>query len=507
MAMDAVPFDKSTHWSFKTVSTMATDAVPLELLRSEFYELKLRFQAAADPRNPCKAWLIHSNDDSFLSSASNLVEGWKEARGCIVAVPVICPETRLMQVDGNGEAVEVEGRRTAGFKRAVKVEGSDVLKLLCDDAAALLRELPDETLKQLWCNLPPRTRVNREEAAFAGAAWVAAVFELAWQNHKVPPLRAEKWVPLDARQKIALESIRDFQSGPFKLSDAQLQSLGENPSWYSTLPDFTAASVKAISILQSWLNDVPKPAPEANGEPSKSGEQLRTDTPDGEQSLASAIVAAKQILRDWFESGRGEFVDHELASALPIAKYMKSVVSVLIDEQLIVGKESSRTPLFSDANLAPSLFVGTSSHWYRIRSTILDTKPVERQAETLAGGEGADGKQSKPKGTGHRRTSEELFKAALRTHHKYETGGSVLNVEPASTRQIESLTKNSVSDSTAGRLLTKHFGSVEKYRNACFSGAIGPKLVVLLGDGLHAFGSFDATERDVEDQNDNDSDD
>ena len=125
----------------------------------------------------------------------------------------------------------------------------------------------------------------------------------------------------------------------------------------------------------------------------------------------------------------------------------------------------------------------------------------------MAGGDRSDGKQPKPKGTGHRRTNEELFKAALRKHHKYETGGSVLNVEPVSTRRIEELTEKGVSDSTAGRLLKRHFGSVEQYRDACFSGAIGPKLVVLLGDGLHAFGSFDATENDVEDTAENDSDD
>lgn len=101
------------------------------------------------------------------------------------------------------------------------------------------------------------------------------------------------------------------------------------------------------------------------------------------------------------------------------------------------------------------------------------------------------------KSTGPRRTNEELFKAALRKHHGYESDGSVLNVEPISTRGIEGLV--GVSDSTAQRLLKKHFGSVEQYRNACFSGAIKPKLVVLLGDGLHAFGTSDLTGHDTED--------
>ena len=138
-------------------------------------------------------------------------------------------------------------------------------------------------------------------------------------------------------------------------------------------------------------------------------------------------------------------------------------------------------------------------------------KPVERQTGTLAGGDGggeseADGKPANGKKRGVDRTKEELFKSALRTHHKYETGGSVLNVEPVTTRQVEILTQMGISDTTAGRLLAKHFGTVEKYRDACFSGAIGPKLVVLLGDGLHAFGSFDSSERDVEDATDDGSD-
>lgn len=101
--------------------------------------------------------------------------------------------------------------------------------------------------------------------------------------------------------------------------------------------------------------------------------------------------------------------------------------------------------------------------------------------------------------SGHRRNSEELFRAALRRHHQYQTGGSILNPEPASTRQIEELAGSGVSDSTARRLLERHFGSVEQYREACRSRVIGQKLVVLLGDGLHAFGSFDTTKSDVED--------
>jgi len=105
----------------------------------------------------------------------------------------------------------------------------------------------------------------------------------------------------------------------------------------------------------------------------------------------------------------------------------------------------------------------------------------------------------------HRRNSEELFKSAMRKHHKYQTGGSVLNFDPVSARQIEQLTDKGISDSTACRLLRKHFGSIGNYRKMCATKAIGPKLVILLGDGLHAFGSFDSSKLGIKDRSDSGS--
>ena len=128
--------------------------------------------------------------------------------------------------------------------------------------------------------------------------------------------------------------------------------------------------------------------------------------------------------------------------------------------------------------------------------------PAIESAADAGGQDGKAGDKQKRKSTGPRRTSEELFKAALRTHHCYEADGSVLNVEPISTRQIEKLV--GVSDSTAGRLLRKHFGGVEKYRAACFSGAIKPKLVILMGDWLHASGTFNPAGHDAQDSTDAD---
>ncbi len=72
-----------------------------------------------------------------------------------------------------------------------------------------------------------------------------------------------------------------------------------------------------------------------------------------------------------------------------------------------------------------------------------------------------------------RRSNEELFKAALRKHHRYESDGSVLNFAPISARGIEKLMEGHISDTTAGRLLNKHFGSAKEYREACASKTIG----------------------------------
>lgn len=158
---------------------------------------------------------------------------------------------------------------------------------------------------------------------------------------------------------------------------------------------------------------------------------------------------------------------------------------------------------WKDEQVLPGCFLSRFDDYYNASVAFIDWLLCVDESKT--GGSGAGGKPAKGKKAGHRRTNEELFKAAMRTHHKYEAG-SVLNVEPTSPRQIEALMGKGISDTTAGRLLKKHFGSIDQYRNACFSGAIGPKLVVLLGDGLHAFGSFDATEHDVENAADNDSD-
>lgn len=144
-----------------------------------------------------------------------------------------------------------------------------------------------------------------------------------------------------------------------------------------------------------------------------------------------------------------------------------------------------------------------------------EPKPIESEVGSIgettscvtggnagAGQSEANRKPAKRGKVRHDRTKEELFRSALTKHHKYETGGSVMNHMPASPRQIEKIAEKLVSHSTARRLLIKHFGSVEKYRDVCDTGKIGEKLVVLAGEGLHAFGAFDPSKSDVEDFDD-----
>ncbi len=108
------------------------------------------------------------------------------------------------------------------------------------------------------------------------------------------------------------------------------------------------------------------------------------------------------------------------------------------------------------------------------------------------------GKKSKSENTEHRQCSEELFRSALRKHHGYDSSEVLSNFAPISTRGIEALMQNMLSASTAGRLFKKHFGKVQTYKQLCVSKEIGLKLVILLGDGLHAFGSIDPTKHDIE---------
>lgn len=135
------------------------------------------------------------------------------------------------------------------------------------------------------------------------------------------------------------------------------------------------------------------------------------------------------------------------------------------------------------------------------------TSGPPKPTKPLPGGNDAGSKRRgrKPECSevGHRRNTEELFKSGLRSHHKYQVGGSVMNFEPISPREMEKLLEGAISDSTALRLFNRHFGNINNYKRACVEGVIGRKLVVLLGDALHSFG----THADIDDEADVVSDD
>ena len=82
----------------------------------------------------------------------------------------------------------------------------------------------------------------------------------------------------------------------------------------------------------------------------------------------------------------------------------------------------------------------------------------------------------------HHRNSEEIFKAALRKHHRYGESRGEFNYEPISSRKIEKLMDRAISDGTANRLMKECFGSVENYRRACLNGTILERLSLIMGD-------------------------
>ena len=213
---------------------MAMDAVPFDLLRSSLDSLKLRFQAANDPGSPSKAWLVHVHDKGDKKPAIYaLADGFDSS----------CEKPSPSDVAYRHDPAI--GRRVPRFRRCVRLNGYQSLKPIGEDAARLLEGLPDAVQTRLWRGLPAGTH-------FMGnglSRWVLAVFELA--NANVFPLRDARWFPIDGEQA--------------KTIFAPESQLPADADWYATLPDFAAASVQALAIIQSWLPDVPKREPEADG--------------------------------------------------------------------------------------------------------------------------------------------------------------------------------------------------------------------------------------------------
>ena len=193
---------------------MAMDAVPFDLLRSSLDSLKLRFQAANGPGLPRKAWLTQFRDKG-------------DGRPPILGV-------------------RLDGYQDYGYLR---------LKPITDDAVRLLDSLPASVQIRLWGRPTPEIPVQSMSDSDRIPQWVMAVFELLNKSGVGPRLRRVRDLPLDE------------QPVSFKF--------GGNAELCATLPDFVAASVEAIDILQSWLGDVPKQETKEAGQGGKGSDEKR----------------------------------------------------------------------------------------------------------------------------------------------------------------------------------------------------------------------------------------
>lgn len=210
------------------------DAIPFDRLRSSLDSLKLRFQAANDPDSPHKAWLVHVHGKGDEKpSIYDLADGFNSYR------------EKPSPSDLGAIRVSAIGRQVSVFRRCVQLKGYQRLMPICDDAGRLVDGLPNAVQSRLWCGLPDGTQLMGEGLS----RWVLAVFELGNANVVWSSLRCVRHYPSSPEQ------IR-------RIFTEEMQ-LPADADWYATLPDFAAASVQAIDILQSWLVEVPKQVPEA----------------------------------------------------------------------------------------------------------------------------------------------------------------------------------------------------------------------------------------------------
>ncbi len=210
------------------------DAIPVDGLRSSLNDVKLRFQAANDPDSPSKAWMLHAHHmNGKKPSIDELADGYNSYR------------EKPSPSDLGAIRVAAVGRLVSPFQRRVQLKGYQRLQPICDDAGRLVDGLPNAVQSRLWCGLPDGTQLMGEGLS----RWMLAVFELGNANVAWSSLRC----------------LRNFPSNPEQIRAifAQEIPLPAGAEWFATLPDFAAASVQAIDILQSWLADVPKQVPEA----------------------------------------------------------------------------------------------------------------------------------------------------------------------------------------------------------------------------------------------------
>ncbi len=261
---------------------MATDAVPLNLLRSSLDQLKLRFQAVAtESAKPIRAWMIHvhiqqGETPDIYSRVNDMIDSyyWPTEEPT--------PSALLWQM-----GVAAIGRGVPPFRREIRAKCSTRLSTIGEDAATLLNGLPPSVAARLWRDLPARTELR------TGAGlplWALACFEMANANVVGSPLRAFRSTPVTEEVSRTLLAVGI--------------NLPADPNWSAMLQDFAAASVQAIDILASWLDT-------ATVEPA--------DTPSGKDAQPKGTADDEQTARlkpceavAWSQYGRAAGQNAEL---------------------------------------------------------------------------------------------------------------------------------------------------------------------------------------------------
>ena len=217
------------------------------LLQSSLALVKQRFQAIVGG-SPSKAWLlqVHDRESGGTSPIYALADGY-ESPG-VESKPSTWARLGCPAI----------GLGVPRFWRTVRLNGSEILTPIGKEAAELLMSLPVAVQSRLWRGLPAGTNLRTAEGDLL---WALAVFELANANIAYSSLRAVRQTPLTE------ETAKAFFAPESKLP--------ADSDWYATLPNFAAASVQAIDILQSWLADELKRETEATSKPPETAETIQ----------------------------------------------------------------------------------------------------------------------------------------------------------------------------------------------------------------------------------------
>ena len=233
------------------------------LVQSSLSLVEKRFQAIVGG-SPSKAWLLHVHDNKSGGTPTiyALADGYNSPG--IESKPSTWARLGCPAI----------GYGVPRFRRGVRLNGSESLKPICDEAATLLMSLPAAVQSRLWRGMPARTRLATAEGDMV---WVLAVFELANLNIAYSSLRAPRPRPLTKQN---CQAFFDPES-----------KLPVDPDWHSTLPDFAAASAQAIDILQSWLAEELRREAEVASEPPKPVEPQAETLTGGDDTAGGRVEA------------------------------------------------------------------------------------------------------------------------------------------------------------------------------------------------------------------------